>query len=312
MYLYTSSPNGNGTSHPHSRERAAASSCGCSRGLTTRVSSVCKCGGGLLGGLGRADREEILATLADVDGVTGVAPQVASNLKLLKWSIDHAGLHLLRLFRLELSRVLPAIRLIATSKGFGDYPAHTMNHLLRQAPAKLNGKTLTIDQVEAQFQKRVMLPLKRGTGLWCTVNPGSGTRVILGLGQPPDSARTGLHEAMHVLSNTSSGLARVTMLSEGGAEYFARQAARALGLSYSKAFYPDLEAIFGKLVTDFGDQLVADAFFGDALHVFEAAFETQYGAGRLQEFLDNLTPASLSRAIAILNLDYETMVQNRP
>jgi len=291
----------------HNPHEAQDPPCGCAH----RRSSGCACGDGLLGNLARAAKEEALTTVADADGLTGVAPQVASNVQLMKGAVHHAALHIRNTYNIDLAPLVPAIRLIATSKGFGEYPRHTVNHLLRQAPARLNGKTVTVDQIEAEVQKRTLLPPTRGGGVWCTVNPRSGTRVIVGLGKPPDPARTSLHEAMHALSNRDSGLPQVTMLSEGGAEYYARQAARAMGVSYEKQ-YRDLEAIYGKLVTDFGDQSMAAAFFGNGLPAFEGAFEKQYGAGRLQDFIDNLTPASLSRATAMLKLDYETMDQNRP
>jgi len=100
-------------------------------------------------------------------------------------------------------------------------------------------------------------------------------------------------------------------LSEGGAEYFARQAARGQGLTYEKG-YRDQEAIFGKLATDFGDQVMAEAFFGNGLSAFEKAFAARYGSGSGQRFIKLLEAKDWIGATRAIGLDYETMDRGRP
>ena len=168
---------------------------------------------------------------------------------------------------------------------------------------------MSIDEIEREFRGRYIVPIPRGTGVWACVNSRKWSKVIVGLGAPSTGVMAGLHEAMHALSNPQ-GVPRILMLSEGGAEFYARQAARARGITYQKV-YDDQEAIFGKLVTDLGDQPVADAFFRNGLSKFEEAFTKTYGAGRLQQLID-LPSSALLSASKLVNLDYETMTNGRP
>ncbi|MCI0558515.1 MAG: hypothetical protein MN733_08475, partial [Nitrososphaera sp.] len=180
--------------------------------------------------------------------------------------------------------------------------------LLRRA-----GANIKIDEIEKQVaQQGAPLPLARGVGIWSTHDTRSVSKVIVGLGPPERGPISGLHEGMHALSNPK-GLGRNTVLSEGGAEYFTRQAARAPGLSLSyEKRYRDQEAIFGKLVIDFRDQVMAEAFFGNGLSAFESAFDAKYGSGSYQRFVSLLEAKDLMRAAKAIGLDYETMDHGRP
>ena len=262
---------------------------------------------GALGAIGRALKEEVSTTVAGVDTLTDLPPTVSASLKLLKWAVHHAALHLLSKYQIDLSAAVPAIRLIATNGGYGGVSTHAVNHLLRKTGIRSNGKTLTMDDIVAEYRK--YFTLSPGDTFWTTLRPPMGSPVILALGRPPRGVKSGLHEAMHALASPK-GLSRIGLLDEGGPEYFARQAARAQGLSYEKS-YPRQEAIFGKLATDFGDQVVANAFFTDALPAFELAFNKKYGDGGFRKFVND-DATSPYAAAAALNLDYDTMTENRP
>lgn len=265
-----------------------------------------------LGGVGPAEQDVVLTTVADADKLTGLSAQVSANLRLMKWGIHHAARYIRDMYKIDRSQFIPTIRLLATSGGYQDYPRQHVDRLLRRASAVLSNKNMAIDEIEKQAAQHVApLPLRRGTGIWITLDTRSQSKAIVGLGPPHRAGPiSGLHEGMHALSNPQ-GLARNTVLSEGGAEYFARQAARAQDLSYEKR-YGDQEAIFGKLVTDFVDQMMAETFFGNGLSAFEIAFDKKYGSGSYQRFVSLLEVKDLIHAAQAIGLDYETMDGGRP
>ena len=262
---------------------------------------------GALGAIGRALREEVLTTVAGVDALTDLAPTVAASLRLLKWAVHHAALHILKTYQIDLSASVPGIRLIATNGGYGAASARAVNHLLRKADIQSSGKRFTMEDIVTEYKKHFILSI--GDTFWTTLSPPRGSPVIIALGPPPAGLKSGLHEAMHALASPT-GLSKIATLDEGGPEYFARQVARANGLTYEKG-YPRQEAIFGKLATDFGDQLVANAFFANGLPAFELAFDRKYGDRRFRKFVND-DASSPYAAAAALNLDYETMTENRP
>jgi len=261
---------------------------------------------GALGAIGRALKEEVLTSVAGVDALTDLAPTLSASLRLLKWAVHHAALHILKTYQIDLSASVPGIRLIATDRGYGAVPDHAVNHLLRKADLQSNGRRFTMNDIVAEYKKHFVL--SPGDAFWTTLTPPRGSPVILALGRPPNGVKSALHEAMHALASPK-GLSRIGILDEGGPEYFARQVARANGLSYEKS-YPRQEAIFGKLATDFGDQVVANAFFANGLAAFELAFDRKYGDRRFRKFVND-DASSPYAAAAALNLDYETMTENR-
>jgi hypothetical protein len=265
-----------------------------------------------LGDVGRAEQDVVFTSVEDADKLKSLSPQVSANLQHMKWGIHHGARHIRDTYQIDRSDFIPTVGLIATSGGYQDYPRQQVDRFVRRAGAVIGDKSVKIDEIEKQMaQQEAPLPLRRGVGIWSTLDTRSGSKVIVGLGPPPRGGPiTGLHEGMHALSNPK-GLERNIVLAEGGAEYFTRQFARTQGLSYDKR-YRDQEAIFGKLVTDFRDQVMADAFFGNGLSAFESAFDAKYGSGSYQRFISLLEAKDLMRAAKAIGLDYETMDRGRP
>lgn len=265
-----------------------------------------------LGDVGRAEQDVALTTVEGADKLKNLSPQVSANLQHMKWGIHHAARHIRDTYQIDCSQLIPTVGLIATSGGYQNYPRQQVDQSLLRAGAVLGDKSITIDEIEKQVAQSVApSPLPRGIGIWSTHDTRSGSRVIVGLGPPQRGGPiTSLHEGMHVLSQRQ-GLGRNIVLAEGGAEYFTRQFARAQGLSYAKRYLKQ-EAIFGKLVTDFRDQVMADAFFGNGLSAFESAFNAKYGSGSGQRFVSLLEAKDLMRAAKAIGLDYQTMDHGRP
>ena len=260
-----------------------------------------------LGDVGRAEQDVVLTTVEDADKLTNLSPQVSANLQHMKWGIHHAARHIRDTYKIDRSQFIPTVGLLATSGGYQDYPRHNVDRLLRRAGAVLDEKNITIDEIEKQWTQ---VTVRRGAGIWSTHDTRTRSKVIVGLGPPLRVPMTALHEAMHALSNRQ-GLALNVFLSEGGAEYFARQFSREQGLTYEKK-YPHQEAIWGKLATDFGGQIMAEAFFGNGRPVFERLFDSKYGSGNYQRFVSLLEAKDLIHAAKAIGLDYETMDSGRP